>query len=96
VPPLGELVAVIAVGATVSAAVTYLHRGLAPWIWGASAAGVLVYVVRGWALSGVGAVGALDLLRAPFYIVWKLTLRMRPRKRRLKDEWIRTTREVRM
>ena len=96
VPPLGELVAVIAVGATVSAAVTSLHRGLAPWIWGASAAGVLVYVVRGWALSGVGAVGALDLLRAPFYIVWKLTLRMRPRKRRLKDEWIRTTREVRM
>ena len=96
VPPLGELVAIIAVGATVSAAVTSLHRGLAPWIWGASAAGVLVYVVRGWALSGVGAVGALDLLRAPFYIMWKLTLRMRPRKRRLKDEWIRTTREVRM
>ena len=96
VPPLGELVAVIAVGAAVSAAVIPLHQGAAPWIWGASAAGIVLYVLRAWALSGVGAIGALDLLCAPFYIIWKLTLRMRPHKRRGKDEWVRTTREVRM
>jgi len=55
-----------------------------------------VYVLRAWVLSGVGAVAALDLMRAPFYIMWKLMLRMRPHKRRSKDEWVRTTREVRM
>ncbi len=96
VPPLGELVAVIAVGAAICAAVTPLHTGLAPWIWGISASGVLVYVLRAWELSAVGAVGILDLLRAPFYIMWKLMLRMRPQKRRAKEEWVRTTREARM
>jgi cellulose synthase/poly-beta-1,6-N-acetylglucosamine synthase-like glycosyltransferase len=96
VPPLGELVAVIAVGAAVSAAAIPFHQGMAPWIWLTSAAGIVLYVLRAWALSGVGAIGALDLLCAPFYIIWKLTLRMRPGKRRSKDEWVRTTREVRM
>jgi 1,2-diacylglycerol 3-beta-glucosyltransferase len=94
-PPLGELIAAITIGIAICAAVRSLHQGVAPWIWGTSAGGVFVYVLRAWALSGVGAVGALDLLRAPFYIMWKLMLRMRPQKR-LKDEWVRTTREVRM
>jgi cellulose synthase/poly-beta-1,6-N-acetylglucosamine synthase-like glycosyltransferase len=96
VPPLGELVAVVTVGVAICAGVGSLRHAVAPWIWGASATGVLLYVLRAWALSGVGAVGALDLLRAPFYILWKLMLRMRPQKRRRKDEWVRTTREVRM
>ena len=96
VPPLGEIVAAIAVGGIVSAVVVPLGHGVAPWVWGTAAAGVLLYVARAWVLSGVGMAALLDLLFAPFYVLWKLTLRMRPGKRRSKDEWVRTTREVRM
>jgi 1,2-diacylglycerol 3-beta-glucosyltransferase len=96
VPPLGNLVAWIAAGAIVCAVAVSARHAVAPWIWGASAAGVVLHVLRAWALSGVGAAGLLDLLCAPAYIVWKLTLRMGPKKRQSKDEWVRTTREVRM
>ena len=96
IPPLGDLVALIAAGAIACAVIAPARHGAAPWVWGASAAGVILHVLRAWALSGVGAAGLLDLLCAPAYIVWKLTLRMRPKKRQSKDEWVRTTREVRM
>ena len=95
VPPLGELVAFTAAGAALCVFVGAVHGGVAPWIWGASLAGVLLYVLRGWALSGVGLQGLLDLLWAPVYVIWKLTLRLRHRGQHPKD-WVRTTREVRM
>jgi 1,2-diacylglycerol 3-beta-glucosyltransferase len=98
VPPVGELVAFTAVGGGLCAVLVLLgavHGGVAPWIWGASSAGLLLYVLRGWALSGIGLQGLLDLLWAPIYIVWKLTLRLTHRGQR-PSEWVRTTREVRM
>jgi hypothetical protein len=49
-------------------------------------------VLRGWSLSGTGARGLLDLLLAPVYVFWKLTLRFR-RPARATSEWVRTARE---
>ena len=94
VPPLGELVAIITVGVIVCLVAGGAHHGVALWIWGAAAAGIVLHVGRAWVLSGVGPAGLLDLLFAPVYVVWKLTLRLRPGKRRPKDEWVRTTREA--
>jgi cellulose synthase/poly-beta-1,6-N-acetylglucosamine synthase-like glycosyltransferase len=93
VPPVGELLAFIVVGAALC---VFAGAGsVAPWIWGASFAGLLLYVLRGWSLSGVGLYGLVDLMWAPVYILWKLTLWFRHKGKR-PLEWIRTTREVRM
>ncbi|MDP9064743.1 MAG: glycosyltransferase family 2 protein [Pseudomonadota bacterium] len=53
-------------------------------------ASLVLYVVRGWQLSGIGAVGLLDLARAPAFLLWKLVLMA---KRGPSDEWVRTERE---
>jgi glycosyltransferase involved in cell wall biosynthesis len=90
VPPVGELVAFIAAGAALCAIVG--HGGVAAWIWGLSFAGVALYVLRGWMLSGIGLHGFLDLMWAPAYVAWKLTLWLRHKGQR-PIEWIRTTRE---
>jgi GT2 family glycosyltransferase len=53
-----------------------------------------LYVLRGWWVSGMGARGLLDLMRAPFYVFWKVWLMVAgPRDK--KGEWVRTTREAR-
>jgi 1,2-diacylglycerol 3-beta-glucosyltransferase len=46
------------------------------WLWAGSACAgaLLLYVLRGWQLSGMGALGLLDLARAPFFVAWKVTL----------------------
>ncbi len=98
VPPLGQLVALNAVGATLCVLAARVNGGVAPfasYVWGASFLGILLYVVRGWRLSGIGPYGLIDLLWAPVYVIWKLTLRFRG-KAQGQDEWIRTTREVKM
>jgi 1,2-diacylglycerol 3-beta-glucosyltransferase len=60
-------------------------------VWVAIDAGLLAYVARGWALSGLGLSGLRTLLFAPFYVGWKLSLRWRGGSA-AKDEWVRTTR----
>jgi 1,2-diacylglycerol 3-beta-glucosyltransferase len=98
VPPLGQLVALTAVGASLCILAAWFNGGTLPvaaYVWGASLFGILLYVARGWALSGVGPYGLLDLLWAPIYVIWKLTLRFRDRGKS-QEEWVRTTREVRM
>jgi cellulose synthase/poly-beta-1,6-N-acetylglucosamine synthase-like glycosyltransferase len=50
---------------------------------------LVLYVLRGWQLSGVGRRGLADLLRAPFFVLWKVLLMLRKRG----PEWIRTERE---
>jgi 1,2-diacylglycerol 3-beta-glucosyltransferase len=95
IPPLGELVALTATGAGLCVFLRSVHGGLAPWIWGSSGVALVAYVLRGWALSEVGARGLLDLLWAPLYVLWKITLWIRHRGQRPID-WVRTTREVRM
>jgi cellulose synthase/poly-beta-1,6-N-acetylglucosamine synthase-like glycosyltransferase len=101
VPPLAQLVALNAVGATFCILAARVNGGalaIAPYVWGASFCGMLLYVIRGLALSGVGPVGLFDLLWAPVYVSWKLTLRFKEKWQGPKDpkDWIRTTREVRM
>jgi hypothetical protein len=62
------------------------------WLWFGlgCAASLILYVLRGWQLSGIGAQGLLDLARAPGFLLWKILLMMR---RRTSDEWVRTDRE---
>jgi 1,2-diacylglycerol 3-beta-glucosyltransferase len=49
-----------------------------------------LYVGRGWMLSGIGIVGAWDLLRVPVFLFWKLVvIRFQPKPK----TWIRTERE---
>jgi hypothetical protein len=61
------------------------------WVWLslACAASLLLYVLRGWQLSGIGARGLLDLARAPGFVIWKLALMLRTRT----QGWVRTARE---
>jgi 1,2-diacylglycerol 3-beta-glucosyltransferase len=95
VPPIAQLVllSTIGLGLTFAASMVFPLR-LAPLVWGAACAGIVIHVLRGWRLSGVGPAGLLDLLWAPLYIVWKLTLRFRDHGK-APQEWVRTTREVR-
>lgn len=51
---------------------------------------LLMYVLRGWQLSGVGLRGLVDLARAPFFVAWKLLVMLRAHA---SAEWIRTKRE---
>jgi cellulose synthase/poly-beta-1,6-N-acetylglucosamine synthase-like glycosyltransferase len=53
-------------------------------------ASIGLYVLRGWQLSGTGILGLKDLLRAPFFLFWKLLIVIRSRGN---AEWVRTTRE---
>jgi cellulose synthase/poly-beta-1,6-N-acetylglucosamine synthase-like glycosyltransferase len=66
--------------------------GFAPWFWCgiACAASIVLYVLRGWQLSGIGAQGLLDLARAPLFLLWRILSMLRRRK---SQEWVRTDRE---
>jgi GT2 family glycosyltransferase len=94
VPPLTTLVLAVLAGS--AAALVRLSLGGPLWAalpWLAAALLLAAYVLRGWALSGVGARGLVDLLVfAPAYVVWKLALSLRRAPRR--GEWIRTAREA--
>ncbi len=70
----------------------FWHGNALAWRWVAlSCTGaLLLYVLRGWQLSGIGPRGLLDLARAPFFLLWKIVLMMRPHNSK---EWIRTDRE---
>jgi 1,2-diacylglycerol 3-beta-glucosyltransferase len=96
VPPLSYVV-LGAVGLSVASGVLSLMGGWAPLsaAAGAFCVGSLgLYVLRGWWVSGMGARGLLDLMAAPFYVVWKVWLMVAgPRDK--KGEWVRTTREAR-
>ena len=93
VPPLGQLVAATIVGLAVSVAAMWLGVVVAPWLWAVSALAIVGYVGRAVALSGLGLAGVADLVWAPVYIIWKLTLRLSDRGRK-PEEWVRTTREA--
>ncbi len=62
------------------------------WLWLCltCALALLLYVLRGWQLSGIGLRGVLDLARAPFYLCWKVVVMLRRHDSR---EWVRTERE---
>jgi 1,2-diacylglycerol 3-beta-glucosyltransferase len=85
VPPLTSLVLLLCAG-TVAA----LVAGATPWPWLLALAFVTTHVLRGWALSGLGASGLGAVAWAPFYVVWKLLTKSRPAP----QEWVRTAREA--
>jgi 1,2-diacylglycerol 3-beta-glucosyltransferase len=97
VPPLAT-VACLDMAGLLACGIDAAARAMPPValaVWSAATAGLLVYVVRGVALSGVGARGSVDLLWAPIYVAWKLTLRFRADGAARKSQWIRTSREAR-
>jgi 1,2-diacylglycerol 3-beta-glucosyltransferase len=67
--------------------------GLGSACFGLGLFAVVLYVMRGWMLSGTGLRGLLDLALAPFYVAWKLALRFR-KPPRATSEWVRTKREA--
>ena len=75
------------------AALAPWHASAAQWLWlgSACAASLLLYVLRGWQLSGMGALGLVDLARAPFFLAWKVLLLLRSRG---SLTWVRTTRRL--
>lgn len=92
VPPL-SYVALNVAGLIVLAGVALLWEpSMAIWLWLGLGCGMslLLYVLRGWQLSGVGLYGLVDLLRAPFFVLWKVLLMLRSRG---SAEWVRTKRE---
>lgn len=91
VPPLSTLA--LCAGATTAVAAAAAGLGASPlWLWtnSASMLALLAYVARGWALSGTGRAGLLDLARAPAFVAWKLALRLR---QAAPQQWVRTGRE---
>ncbi|MFO0590943.1 MAG: glycosyltransferase family 2 protein [Polyangiaceae bacterium] len=95
VPPLASLVLVTVAGAAASLAIVATGGALWPSVpWLLASAAIAFYVLRGWALSGAGARGLVDLfVLAPAYVIWKLTLPLR-RRGADRGEWVRTPREV--
>jgi 1,2-diacylglycerol 3-beta-glucosyltransferase len=63
------------------------------WLWLGLACvfALVLYVLRGWQLSGLGRQGLIDLARAPFFIAWKVVLMLRKRDSKT---WVRTDREA--
>jgi GT2 family glycosyltransferase len=94
VPPLSYLGGAAAAGLAVSLAARRLSGAplAAPWLWGASVAGLAVYVARGWWVSGTGIRGLLSLARAPAFLVWKIGLAL-SRPEHAAGAWVRTDRE---
>jgi 1,2-diacylglycerol 3-beta-glucosyltransferase len=96
VPPLSYVV-LGAVAVTVAAGALSVWQGhvaLSSYAAAFCVGSLGLYVLRGWWVSGMGARGLLDLMRAPFYVFWKVWLMVAgPRDK--KGEWVRTTREVR-
>lgn len=91
VPPLSYLA--LAIAAWIGLGLTLgVFRPLAWhwWCWPTGcAAALILYVLRGWQLSGVGRRGLLDLAIAPLFVVWKLLTLLRHRR---SSDWIRTER----
>jgi len=94
VPPLSFLILYTWVGLAAAAAwaVARGSIGLSLLAWGAGALFSAAYVLRGWALSGTGARGFLDLCCAPIYMIWRMALLLKP-SAHAKDEWVRTARQ---
>jgi 1,2-diacylglycerol 3-beta-glucosyltransferase len=94
VPPLSRIAILSVLGllvaAVLSAWVGSLAFSLASFTWCVFA--VVLYVLRGWSVSGTGLRGLLDLGLAPVYVVWKASLRLR-KPSRPTSSWVRTKRE---
>jgi cellulose synthase/poly-beta-1,6-N-acetylglucosamine synthase-like glycosyltransferase len=93
VPPIGQLALFSGLGLVTAAVAILFGAVVAPFVWGAALLGLLLHVLAGWYVSGVGLRGLVDLLWAPVYVIWKLSLRFGDRGK-TPQEWVRTKREA--
>jgi len=94
VPPLSRIAVSSFFGALLGAGLSYFAGRLAfsAVSFGFCVFAVLLYVLRGWSVSGTGLRGLLDLGLSPVYVLWKATLRLR-RASSPTSSWVRTKRE---
>ena len=94
VPPLSLLALGVMLGLAASSALAWRERfPFVPLLaWSICALSLLVYVLRGWQLSGTGLRGLLDLCRAPVFVAWKVALTLGQPFRK-SDDWVRTSRD---
>ena len=86
------VVSILGVALLAGIAATQIEAALAMlWVAAGCAVCLVLYVLRGWQLSGLGARGLMDLVRAPGFIAWKLLVSLRKRS----SEWVRTERQRR-
>jgi 1,2-diacylglycerol 3-beta-glucosyltransferase len=88
--PLSYIVLAAALVTALGAAYRGTTHLLLLWIGVADCVALLIYVGRGWRLSGIGIKGFWDLLRVPVYLAWKIMLLVSGGKA---TTWIRTKRE---
>ena len=91
VPPLSYVFINIVIFMLVANIAALIEPATSTWRWLGAFCGLslFLYVMRGWQLSGVGLRGLVDLVRAPFFVLWKVVLMLRKRG----PEWVRTERE---
>jgi 1,2-diacylglycerol 3-beta-glucosyltransferase len=94
VPPLSRIAVASVAGALAASALTLAsgRAALSSVSFGFCVLAVILYVLRGWSLSGTGLRGLLDLGLAPVYVAWKASLRLRKASRPT-SSWVRTKRE---
>lgn len=94
IPPLSRLAVFSVLGFFASVAVSFCFQKVAysSLCFAACLAAILLYVFRGWMVSGTGPRGLFDLGLAPLYVLWKAGLRLR-RKTTSTATWVRTKRE---
>lgn len=94
IPPLSTIAVGLVIFQALAAALVFglAAPGVAMAGFALGLASVVLYVLRGWMVSGTGLRGLADLALAPFYVAWKLALRFR-KPPRATSEWVRTKRE---
>ena len=94
VPPLSRIAMAVALGLVVSLLVSARgHQWIAAGtLFSACAMALVLYVLRGWSLSGTGLRGLLDLALAPLYVIWKFSLPIQS-PAGARGIWVRTQRQ---
>ncbi len=93
VPPLAKIAAILVVAGALEGLRFYMGGAaqLCTYVLLAATVSLVAYVARGVMLSGLGLSAVTALLWAPAYVLWKILLRVLPKKRQ--DGWVRTERE---
>ena len=94
IPPLSRIAVFSALFALAAGALSFLSGRLvcSVAVFACCLFAIVLYVLRGWSVSGTGLRGLLDLGLAPLYVVWKAGLRLRKASRPT-SSWVRTKRE---
>jgi hypothetical protein len=94
VPPLTWVALPALLGTALALALAWAggRAPLALALWAPTLPLLVLYVLRGWWLSGMGLRGLLGLASAPLYVLWKLVLMLR-KPAHPRDAWVRTARE---